>query len=115
MRAGFSPAVGSKVALSLSIPFMDLSTGSGFPVADDVEDGATAEKADTGLVSEARTIAAEKNFILLVEDTQYMYAVMQVSGILLKNGCCYCDLTTKNVFVVLCLPLCVLISSKKSR
>ena len=40
-----SPSVGSKDPAA-SIPFMDLSTGSGFPVAAGVLDlGATAEKA----------------------------------------------------------------------
>jgi hypothetical protein len=49
----------------LSIPRKDLSTGSGLPVAAVFEDGATAEKADTDLVNEARRRAAEKNFIFV--------------------------------------------------
>jgi hypothetical protein len=63
VRAGLSPPVGSNIDSSLSIPRKDLSTGSGLPVAAVFEDGATAEKADTELVNEARRRAAEKNFI----------------------------------------------------
>ena len=64
IRAGFSPPVGSKVP-SASMPFMDLSTGSGFPVAAPLEEGATAEKAEAVLKNEARIRAAE-NFIVFV-------------------------------------------------
>jgi hypothetical protein len=42
---------------------MDLSTGSGFPVAALLVDGATAENAETLLAVEARRRAAVTSFI----------------------------------------------------
>ena len=65
VTAGFSPAVGSKVPSSLSIPRMVLSTGSGLPVAAPEEAGATAEKAATPLTREAR-IRAVQNFMVAI-------------------------------------------------
>lgn len=63
MRAGLSPSVGSNVFGSLSIPFIDRSTGSGLPVADNDDVGATAEKAAALLMNEAKIMAA-LNFIV---------------------------------------------------
>ncbi len=63
IRAGLSPAVGSKAAWSTSIPFIDRSTGSGLPVADAEEVGATAEKAAAPLTSDVR-MRAVLNFMV---------------------------------------------------
>jgi len=59
ISAGASPEVGSKTVSSVSIPFRDLSTGSGIPVALLLVAGETAEKADAVLTIEAMTRAVE--------------------------------------------------------
>jgi len=64
MSAGLVPDVGSKVSGAVSIPFIDRSTGSEFPVAAPAVGGATAEKADTLLEVKAARISAVQNFMV---------------------------------------------------
>ena len=86
ISAGLSPSVGSKVLGSLSIPIIDRSTGSGLPVAEPTDDGATAEKAEALLTNNATMRAAENFMVGFISLWKIAEDVVPQSGVRMNYG-----------------------------